>query len=52
VGVNSRYGELRSFRKQLQEWDEPYILGVGPKDVQVIPEPTPIEKPGQQSGVG
>jgi len=52
VGADSGYGELRSFRKQLREWNEPYILGVGPKDMHVIPESTPIEYPEDASGVG
>lgn len=52
VGAHSVYGELRSFRKQLREWNEPYILGVGPKDMQVIPESTAIEYPEDASGVG
>ena len=52
VGADSGYGELRSFRTQLREWNEPYILGVGPKDMHVIPESTPIEEVDRQSSIG
>ena len=52
VGADADYGTHRSFRKQLRDWDEPYILGVGPKDVKVISESTPIEQPGRRSGRG
>jgi SRSO17 transposase len=52
VGADSGYGELRSLRKQLREWNEPYVLGVSPKTLQVIPESTPIEEPGRRSGIG
>lgn len=51
-GIDSGYGELRSFRKQFRDWNEPYILGVGPKDMQVSLESTPIEQPRWRSGVG
>lgn len=52
VGADSGYGELRTFRKQLRDWNEPYIFGVGSKDMQVIPESTPIEYPADASGIG
>lgn len=52
VGADSGYGELRSLRKQLREWNEPYILGVGPKTLHVIPDSTQIEEPGRRSGIG
>ena len=52
VGADAAYGKHRRFRKQLRDWDEPYILGVGPKDVKVIPESTPIEQSGRLSGRG
>lgn len=52
MGADSSYGELRSFRRQLRNWNEPYILGVGPKDMHVIPESTPIEYPEDASGIG
>lgn len=52
MGADSGYGELRSFRKQLRKWNEPYLLGVGPKDMHVIPESTPIEYPEDFSGIG
>ncbi len=51
-GPDSGYGELQTFRKQLRDWNEPYILGVGPKDMQIIPESTPIEYPEDASGIG
>jgi hypothetical protein len=52
VGADSGYGELRSFRKQLRKWNEPYILGVGLKHIYVIPESTPIKHPEDASGIG
>ncbi len=52
VGADSGYGKVRSFRKQLREWNEPYILGVRPKDLRVIPESTPLESVEDVSGRG
>jgi len=52
VGADSGYGKYISFRAQLREWNEPYILGVSPNDLPVIPESTPIEEPGRGSGRG
>jgi len=42
VGADSGYGKYLSFRTQLREWNEPYILGIRPKTLPVIPESTPI----------
>jgi SRSO17 transposase len=52
VGADSGYGKYISFRTQLREWNEPYILGVSPSNLPVIPESTPIEVPGRGSGRG
>jgi len=52
VGADSGYGKYLSFRTQLREWNEPYILGVRPKALPVIPESTPIEELGRGSGRG
>ncbi|WP_255681603.1 transposase [Natrinema sp. SYSU A 869] len=52
VGTDSGYGKYLSFRTQLREWNEPYILGVSPNDLPVIPESTPIEEPGRGSRRG
>jgi len=52
VGADSGYGKYLSFRTQLREWNEPYILGIRPKTLPVIPESTPIEEPGRGSDRG
>ncbi|MCU4753660.1 IS701 family transposase [Halobacteria archaeon AArc-curdl1] len=52
VGADAGYSDVRSFRAQLREWNEPYILGVGSKELRVIPESTPIESPDRWSGRG
>ena len=52
VGADSGYGKYLSFRTQLREWNEPYILGVRAKALPVIPESIPIEELGWGSGRG
>jgi SRSO17 transposase len=50
VGADAAYGKDTSLRKQLRDWNEPYILGITPSSVKVIPESTPIEAPRRRSG--
>lgn len=45
IGADAEYGDSRAFRAQLREWNEPFILGVTPSELRVIPEATPIEQP-------
>lgn len=52
IGADADYGDSRAFRRTLRDWDEPYILGVTPSELRVIPEETPIEHPEEYDGSG
>jgi SRSO17 transposase len=52
VGADAGYGDNTSFRKTLRELDEPYILGITPSELRLLPEDTPLEPPGPTAGRG
>lgn len=52
VVADANFGRDGGFRKQLRAWEEPYVVGVKPGDLRVIPATTPIEAPGPQEGPG
>lgn len=52
IGADAEFGDSRAFRKQLREWTEPYIVGVTPSELRVIPAETPLEQPEAHTGPG
>jgi SRSO17 transposase len=52
VGADAGYGDDRELRSQLRAWKEPYILGVTPSELRVVPAETPVRPPGPTDGPG
>lgn len=45
IGGDAGYGDNAQLRKQLRDRKEPYVLGVTPSQLRVIPADTPIQPP-------
>lgn len=41
IGGDAAYGGSHAFRAQLRDWDEPYIVGIKPSKLQVVPATSP-----------
>lgn len=50
--ADAGYGTDFAFRKQLRDWKEPYVVGVRPDHISVVPEETEIILPEKKPGPG
>lgn len=46
TNADAGFGRDGGFRQQLRAWQEPYVVGVKPSELRVIPADTVLEEPG------
>lgn len=51
IGADAAYGSDGAWRKQLREWNEPYVVGVRPTDIRCAPD-LPLKNVRRKRGPG